>query len=111
MDTTQFMHYRPTHNGRTSGAVESLGGVTAAIQVVSEKKAVVGLAYCSPEDNFHKKLGRTIALGRIRSYLTTNTDTTTPGKMVFEISTTENQTFKQAVHSVIGHEMNNMGYY
>ena len=111
MVTTQFMQNRPTDTGYDWGQPLACGGTTVAIHVVSETRAIVGLAYCSPRDGYNKKLGRTIALGRVRSYLTDDAYKLTPQQMVFEVDTMGAKTFKQAVNQVIGADLGNQGYY
>ena len=59
---TYFMHYRRRNR---AGDVLPQGGATLAIRPVGEDRIVVGMALCSQRDVFNKKLGRTIAEGRL----------------------------------------------
>lgn len=67
MSQVQFMHYRKfTQNG----VVDSCGGATVAIlPVTGTNEAMVAVARCNPSDLFDRKVGRTIAEGRIHAYL------------------------------------------
>lgn len=60
---TYFMHYRSGQGN------ENLGGATVAIRVVAENKVAVAVARCSKKDHFDKKMGRTIAEGRLNAML------------------------------------------
>ncbi len=46
----------PTVNGRR---------LTVAYQLISSTQAVFGVAFCGPEDDFTRKIGRSIATGRM----------------------------------------------
>jgi len=60
-----FMHYRPVNsNGLVS---DPRGGATVAISIVAGTSAKVAIAWCSPVDVFDRRLGRTIASGRLYS--------------------------------------------
>jgi hypothetical protein len=75
MNQTQFMHFRPTNvhwNCR--------GGLTIAIYPLDQEDSVasetpvagkiaITFAECSKRDVFDRKLGRTIAAGRMRAFL------------------------------------------
>ncbi len=58
-----FMHYRKFNR---LGQVMGKGGLTLAIQCEGNQISV-GMAHCSTKDNFNKKLGRTVAEGRLRN--------------------------------------------
>ena len=58
----QFMHYRSADVTR--------GGATVAIFPQPDTKtALIGIARCGPKDVFNKKVGRSIAAGRIKAFL------------------------------------------
>lgn len=59
-----FMHYR--RRDSYGGALPQ-GGATLAIRPMSDK-IVVAAAFCSKHEVFNKRLGRTIAEGRLGAY-------------------------------------------
>lgn len=62
MSQVKFLHYRVVENG----AVEGKGGATVAY-IEGENGVSYGEAQCSFRDNYNRKLGRDIALGRLFS--------------------------------------------
>ena len=99
-NTTAFMHYRSFKNGTP----DCKGGATVAIQPSTDNKVIVSVARCYFKDHFDKKKGRTIALGRMRSYLTGKEIPT-----VFELEVAEGKTVKSAVNEVLADEMAEYG--
>lgn len=63
MDRKEFLHLRFTD---TSGQPLPHGGVTVCY-LPSEGKAKIGIAMCSPEQNFNRKIGRLISEGRAKT--------------------------------------------
>jgi len=61
--TVSFMHYRKYDR---QGQIESKGGLTLAIERHGNQ-LIVAMAECGRHDNFNRKLGRTIAEGRLRA--------------------------------------------
>lgn len=60
----EFMHFRPVDD------FAMFNGATVAIMPVPDTgKAMVSLSMCGPDDNFNRKLGRTVAEGRLAAYL------------------------------------------
>ena len=101
MTKTAFMHYR---NFNTYGLPDCKGGATVAIQPAADNKVIVSIARCNQKDVFNKKMGRTIALCRMRSYLAGKEIPT-----VFEVEVAEGQTMKSAVNEVLAPEMSELG--
>jgi hypothetical protein len=68
---TQFMHYRKFNMTQSNGfsEVNSRGGATVAVYPAENNTVLISVARCNPNDVFNKKVGRTIAEGRIRAYL------------------------------------------
>ena len=62
-----FMHYR---NHNTDGSIASNGGMTVAIMVDPDDRqtALVGISRCKDNEVFNKKIGRDVALGRMRAW-------------------------------------------
>lgn len=61
--TTTFMHYRKFDR---RGQIQPKGGLTVAIQQ-DGSQLTIALARCGRKDNFDRRMGRTIAEGRLRS--------------------------------------------
>jgi len=62
---TMFMHYRPVD---FAGIIsDPRGGATVAISLIADDKAKIAIAWCNPGDVFDRKMGRTIASGRLHS--------------------------------------------
>lgn len=62
---TKFHHFR---NLKEDGSVYNMGGLTVAWEVNEQNKSIrYAFAICSDRDNFNKKVGRTIAGGRLKS--------------------------------------------
>ena len=59
----EYMHFRSIfRNG--------VGGATVAIMPQEERgTALISVSRCGPMDNFNKKIGRDIAVGRLTAYL------------------------------------------
>jgi hypothetical protein len=64
MEKIKFAHFR---NFEFDGAVSNLGGVTMAYTQIGDCKFKVAYSWCSPNDNFNKKVGRIKAMGRLNS--------------------------------------------
>ena len=99
-----FMHYRRPGNGDYS----THGGATVAIQPISEEKAIVSIARCSDLDVFNKKIGRTVAAGRLTAY--------TAGKefgphIIREVAIDDEQGIKNAVGNALAIDMIKEGYF
>lgn len=62
MSQVKFLHYRVVENGQVS----CKGGATIAY-VTGEEGVSFAEAYCSQRDNYNRRLGRDIALGRLSS--------------------------------------------
>ena len=70
----QWRHIRPLQkNYPYSSIVYNHGGATEAFYQNTDRTWTYAIAACSPEDNFVKKTGRSIAVGRLNSsdYATT----------------------------------------
>jgi hypothetical protein len=63
--TTEYMHYRST---LTSFSIGQSRGATLAITPKDAKTVLVSIALCGPNDIFSKKMGRTIAAGRLEAF-------------------------------------------
>lgn len=98
-----FMHYRRRD---TYGSPLSQGGATLAIRPMGGNVIRVAMAQCSDKDIFNKKLGRTIAQGRLFSAQ----DTDPSSKYVFDIIAPEtDMAVKEAVHTVMARTMHGAG--
>jgi len=62
MNKIQYMHFRQKDRA-------TYGGATLAIMPLDKNKVVVAIAHCNPKDLFNKKMGRTIAAGRLQAFL------------------------------------------
>lgn len=110
-DNIHFMHYRQIH-GTT---VDCRGGATLAIKEEGNGLLLIGVARCNTSDVFNKKLGREIAMGRIKSYekgrygVPTDVDT----EKVFHLSVnyTNGKELREAVDQAVGNEMAHYGYF
>ena len=60
MSQVKFLHYRVVKDGQ----VEGQGGATIVF-VTGEEGVSFAEAYCSHKDNYNRRLGRDIALGRL----------------------------------------------
>jgi hypothetical protein len=98
---TAFMHYRTFND---NGMPDCKGGATVAIQPMTDNKVLVSIARCNSKDVFSKERGRTIALGRMRSYMAGKEIPT-----VFEVDVPEGFTMKAAVNAVLSPEMSEAG--
>ena len=72
MDKIEFLHLRgneiiTTKDDDTRTVISSKGGATACYLPISENRCVIGIAVCSPRDNFSKKKGRIVARGHAES--------------------------------------------
>lgn len=59
----KFKHFRNIENG----VVNSLGGATVAYRVDENGGVRYAVAWCHPNDNYNKHLGREKAAGRLES--------------------------------------------
>lgn len=68
MNKPFFVHINPHHPGKYLNAKQSRG---ATLYVVprADQQCEVGVAYCSPRDNFNKKTGRAVAQAAERSII------------------------------------------
>ena len=57
-----FVHYRTKQHGALTLALKEVPGTTDPV-------LKVGYAFCSPRDQFSRKKGRQIAMGRLRAWL------------------------------------------
>lgn len=95
------MHYRNFELGMPS----CKGGATVAIHPIGNTDQVmVAVARCNKTDIFNKKLGRTIALGRINKALSGKE---VPG--VFTVVVKDGETYKSAVNAVLAADMEDTG--
>ena len=62
MNKIQYMHFRQKDRA-------TYGGATLAIMPLDKNKVVVAIAHCNPKELFNKKMGRTIAAGRLQAFL------------------------------------------
>ena len=60
----RFRHYR-LHD--KDEKILPRGGVTVYYEEVEPKYFRVGIAYCSPLDNFSREIGRAISMGRFKN--------------------------------------------
>ena len=65
----KFRHIRNYMTDYRTGenVISNLGGATIAYKEIGENKIRFAVALCSEKDNFSKKIGRTIASGRLKS--------------------------------------------
>lgn len=61
MSKIQFIHRRPIQNG----LIANSGGFTVAYMEDGPNGIHAAFAQCSRRDNFNKRLGRTVAAGRL----------------------------------------------
>jgi hypothetical protein len=61
-EKVQYMHFRTVNR-------QCNGGATVAILPADNNKVLFTVARCGPHDLFNKKIGRTIATGRLKAYL------------------------------------------
>lgn len=62
----KFMHFRNIEETGNGSIVDSRGGATVAY-VQGEDGISFAVAYCHPNDNYNKRLGRAKAAGRLLS--------------------------------------------
>lgn len=105
---TYFMHYRTCQNGNL---VQPNGGATLAIRQVGDDKLVVSIARCRKTDVFNKKLGRTIAEGRLNAFLNTDKEMTKDVLRIIELTGFEGEPIKTIVDEVMGSEMEAQGLF
>lgn len=68
IDNTHVGMYRPASKDRDSGFFIKPGVLTLAVEGTSDPDIVnYGYAWCSPRDQFNRRLGRTIAVSRLRN--------------------------------------------
>lgn len=60
----RFRHYRLQDK---ENKVLPRGGVTVYYEEIEPKYFRVGVAYCSPLDNFSREIGRAISMGRFKN--------------------------------------------
>lgn len=111
MNNIQFMHYRAFNENMgwgDSDEISSRGGATVAILPADNNKVLVSIARCNPGDVFNKKVGRTIAAGRLQAYL--NGREKLADKIV-EVVITNPLQLKETVAEAIAEEMDMLGLY
>jgi len=60
-----YFQFRQKEKNKEGKLVSSpKGGATVCCVVAGDEDFILGIAICSPEDSFNKKLGRSIAFGR-----------------------------------------------
>lgn len=80
MSSTKFIHYRfypeghPPTNGFKNHMVSASSGASIAYKEIDgdngrQPTIAVGIAWCNPKDNFSRKMGRTVAEGRLSKYV------------------------------------------
>ncbi len=99
------MHYRGVHG---AAHLASRGGATLAIRLVEPTKAIVSIARCSSEDVFNKKIGRTIALGRLAAHSSGKRNVE---DFIRHVDITEGESIKVAIDLTVGEEMAKLGLY
>lgn len=105
MDNTLFMHYRSYDDTQ---ALKPCGGVTVAIRPRQDGSIVLAMAKCNDKDVFNKKMGRSIASGRLLAY-ESGRDMT---QNVMELCDVNNTIpIKETVHNNIGQLMNSKGFF
>ena len=108
MTQTYFMHYRNRITEDGKEVISCKGGATMAIRIAPDNKLLVGLAQCSHDDVFDRKLGRTIAEGRLNVY------EQNPNRYhnVIIIDEVDPKTpIRDAVDDILGDKMAEMGLY
>ena len=113
MDKLQFMHYRAFTTDTDGGwgetdEISSRGGATVAIMQADNNKVLVSIARCNPSDVFNKKVGRTIAAGRLQAYLNGREKL---ADKIQEIVITDPLQMKETVANAIAVEMDLLGLY
>lgn len=89
------MHYRKyTRNGQLSAK----GGLTLAIRHV-DNELIVAMAECGRNDLFNRKMGRTIAEGRLAHALDETVFDNNFGKNVFRLELPAETTPKSFIHN------------
>ena len=95
----QYMHYRSANGSR--------GGATVAILPDSATKtALFAISRCGPNDNFNKKIGRTVASGRINAFIKGRSTMT---EHINQVAFQDQLELKSLVDAVIGDEMEAYG--
>jgi hypothetical protein len=110
---TQYMHYRATSAAlavlstpRNHNDAPMYRGATIAIAPTNENTVAVTVAFCGQKDIFSKKLGRTIAEGRMQAYLTGSRKLKT---LVRLVTVTDMNNLKDEVAVAIAGDMSAVG--
>lgn len=113
MSKTQFMHYRATASAlallatpRKHNDAPVYRGATVAITPTSDTTVAITVAYCGQNDIFNKKLGRTIAEGRMKTFLSGKRNLKVPVQII-EVSNMDSM--KDEVASVLAAGMAAVG--
>ena len=101
MTKLQYMHYRPA-------TTDSRGGATVAILPIYDNKVLISISRCGPSDMFNRKIGRSIAAGRLRAFMDGREKVVS---MVREVSYDDPFEIKQAVGEELYKEMASKGLY
>lgn len=93
----EFMHFRSKDVTR--------GGATIAIlPQATSKTALIAISRCGPNDVFNKKIGRSIASGRINAFLTGR-----PTDQVAQIVLNDDDNLKDVVAAEVAEQMMDYG--
>lgn len=103
---TYIMHYRAVYGVD----IMPHGGATLAIRRLDEDRLVIAKALCSRDDVFNRKLGRTIAEGRLNSYFK-DVRGTKHIQIVDLKNVDQTRPIKDIVDEAIGQEMTQVGLY
>lgn len=95
----QYMHYRSA-NGSCAGAT------VAILPDAATKTALFAISRCGPNDNFNKKIGRTVASGRISAFLQGRG---TVAEHINQVTFDDAEDIKSVVHGVVRDEMDAYG--
>jgi len=105
MNKLEFMHYRYFN---TELEKSSRGGATIAILPADNNKVLVSVARCNTTDVFNKKVGRSIASGRLIAYLNGRDSI---ANKVREVVITDPLRVKECVADALQEEMDGYGLY
>lgn len=97
----EFMHYR-ARVGAVSGRKAPRGATVAIHPLEGRNTALISIAQCGSNDNFSKKIGRSIAAGRLIAYLQGREEV---AKYVREVPLDESGDLKPSVAQVLFQEM------
>lgn len=98
MEQFEFMHYR--------SADKTKGATVAILPLDHNKTALITVSRCGPYDNFNKKIGRSVASGRIIAYMNGRSSM---DEYVHTIDIPDGVELKKAVAEVLEDEMAESG--